>query len=69
MARIQIHEISPAETPMEYLSDDVAGNITGGGFLGEQLQLFLEKLFDFVLTTLKGCASGDIDPGVCDRII
>ena len=54
---------------MEDLSYDVAGNITGGGFLTEALQLFLAQLFDFVLTTLKGCASGDIDPGVCDDIL
>ena len=33
MARIQIHELSPAEAPMEELSYDAAGNITGGGNL------------------------------------
>ena len=66
MASIQIHEI---ETPIEDLSDDVAGNITGSGFLGDQLEVFLRQLFLFVRETLQDCASGAIDPSVCDDIL
>ncbi len=58
MASIQIHEI---ETPMEDLSYDVAGNITGGG-IGE----LLDSVFDLVRDVLAFCKdSGAEDPVVC----
>ncbi|MGK7936507.1 MAG: hypothetical protein AB4206_12030 [Xenococcaceae cyanobacterium] len=68
MASIQILEISPVETPMEDLSDDATGNITGG-FLGEQLDVFLDKLYAFVQDVLGGCNDGTYDSEICDRII
>ena len=38
MASIQMHDIRPAETPMEDLSDNVTSSIYGGSALGDFLQ-------------------------------
>ena len=43
MASIQVLEISPAETPIEDLSYDVAGNIAGG--LGEFVAEVIRAVF------------------------
>ena len=54
MASIQIHEI---ETPMEDLSYDVSGNITGGGFFG--------KVLDLVKDVFKECQRVSANPLEC----
>lgn len=51
MASIQIHDIHPAETPMEDLSYDVAGEIQGG-FTPNQLQ-FLRDFYAFFIQLLQ----------------
>ena len=51
MASIQIHEI---ETPMEDLSYDVAGNITGGG-LFDTIEDFLATVRLIVTETYAFC--------------
>ena len=73
MASIQILEISPAETPIEDLSYDVAGNVTGGGLVRD----ILFETFDFVRDVLKetfGFCSEAVDPQACateiiDRVL
>ena len=67
MASIQILELRPAETSIEDLSDDVAGNITGGGFL-EQVGLIIERLILFAETVTELCASGALPVEICDEI-
>ena len=50
MASIQIHDIRPAETTMEDLSYDVAGEIRGG-FTPAQLEFFRD-FYRFFLALL-----------------
>ncbi|MDJ0576571.1 MAG: hypothetical protein QNJ65_15560 [Xenococcaceae cyanobacterium MO_234.B1] len=67
MASIQILEISPVETPMKDLSYDVAGNVTGAGFL-EDVSMLIDKVLDFATMVTELCASGALPPEICDRI-
>ena len=49
MASIQIREI---ETPMEELSYDASGNITGG-FNAEDLSILIQQILDFSGDTVR----------------
>ena len=62
MAKIQILELSPAETPMEDLSYDITGNITGGGVIGD----LIRGTFDLINRVLDICeATGSENPLQC----
>ena len=68
MAKIQILEISPVETPMEDLSYDVVSNITGGGlgdFLKDLVLGALGEAFDFLKTAYTECVKAGGDPVLC----
>ncbi len=50
MARIQISELSSVETPMEELSYDITGNITGGNFWD-----LIQETFDLINRVIDIC--------------
>ncbi len=52
MSKIQIHEISPMETPMKDLSEDMTNSIQGAGLL-EDVQQLINDVFDNVEQILQ----------------
>ena len=68
MARIQILEISPTETPMEDLSYDMTGNITGGSlgsFIRELVLGAIKESFDLIRDLYTDCIEAGGDPAEC----
>ena len=62
MARIQISELSSVETPMEELSYDITGNITGGGIIGD----LIRGTFDLINRVIDICEDiGSPNPLEC----